>query len=518
MEKLTLETLETWLWQAADIMFGKVDSSEYKNYIFGLLFLKRANDVFFEEVDKLVKDGWDEIDAIEDEDEHLFYLPQAAWWKEITKHTENIGQAIDKALAEIEEHNPSLQGVMTAVYFGDKEKLTDQTLSRLMLHFNKYSLRNDHLYKKDILGDAYEYLIKMFADSAGKKGGEFYTPKPVVKLIVGLIKPEAGQAVYDPTCGSGGMLLESARYIDKHFDRVGGQINVTLKGQEQNLNTWSIAKINMILHGMQDADIRKGDTLGNPKHLKDGEIESFDRVIANPPFSLKKWWDPVESSLQEDDKAPNYTKMVSDPHGRFAFGVPPRNYADLAFVQHMVASLKQNGKMGIVLPHGILFRGSSEGKIRQGLIEADLIEAIIGLPPALFYGTGIPAAILIINKSKPDLVKNKVVFIDASGEYKEGKNQNSLEPENIETIQKAYDQALESGEDIEKMMHLVGVDEIKGNDYNLNIARYIDTSEVEEQVDIDATLANIASLEKEQADIDTKLNRYLDELGFQANA
>lgn len=520
MTQLTLETLEAWLWQSADILRGDIDSSDYKNYIFGLLFLKRANDVFFEEVDKLVADGWNYQDAIEDEDEHLFYLPQASWWKEITKHTENIGQAIDKALAGIEESNASLQGVMTAVYFGDKEKLGDSTLNRLLLHFNKYSLRNDHLYKQDILGDAYEYLIKMFADDAGKKGGEFYTPKQVVRLIVGLIKPEAGQTVYDPTCGSGGMLLESAHYVDEHNDRVGGQINITLKGQEKNLNTWSIAKINMILHGMQDADIRKGNTLSDPKHIKNGELESFDRVVANPPFSAKKWWEPIEKEVDLENvdgtkkKAPNYNNDVTDPHGRFSFGIPPRSYADLAFVQHMIASLKQNGRMGVVLPHGILFRGSSEGKIRQGLLSEDLIEAVIGLPPALFYGTGIPASILIVNKSKPENLKDKVIVIDASGEFKEGKNQNTLEQTHIDKIIHSFDQAWSKGEEIEKFMRLVPMTEITENGYNLNIARYIDTSEPEEQIDINATLQSITEVESQQAEIDQKLNNFLKELGY----
>ncbi len=514
-EKLNLETLESWLWDSANIMRGHIDSSDFKNYIFGLLFLKRASDQFFEEAQIAAdEEGITLEEAIEDEDFHRFYVPEVAWWGNITKKTENIGQAIDQAFSAIEEHNPSLEGVMTTVHFGDSEKLPDTLLSRLLNHFNKHSLANTDLENPDILGNAYEYLIREFADAGGKKGGEFYTPKEVVQLLVQLIKPEAGNSIYDPTCGSGGMLIESAKYIAAHGGMVGEFVDCTLKGQEKNLGTWAICKINMIVHNFKDSDIRKGDTLGSPKHIINGELETFDRVIANPPFSLKEWWEAAESDLKTDANGktitPKYNKQVSDEYGRFKYGIPPRGYGDFAFLQHMVSVLKQNGKMGIVLPHGVLFRGSSEGKIREGLLKDDLIEAIIGLPEKLFYNTGIPASIIIINKSKPEHLKNRVIFIDASNEYKEAKNQNSLTPENIEKVVSSYD----AFEDIEKYMRVVDLEEIKENDYNLNIARYIDTSELEEIVDIQEVLGRISEIEAKEQEIDSKLNGFLRELGF----
>jgi len=515
MQKLTLETLERWLWDSADLMRGHIDSSDFKNYIFGLLFLKRANDQFVEEANIAVsEDDVSLAEALEDEDYHQFFIPFDAYWSELTKKTENIGQSLDKAFSLIEENNPQLDGVMTAVHFGDSEKLPDELLARLLQHFNKYSLANEHLDNPDILGTAYEYLIREFADDGGKKGGEFYTPKEVVNLVVNLIKPEAGNSIYDPTCGSGGMLIESANYIKKSGGVIGKFVDAKLYGQEKNLSTWAICKINMIVHNLKDSDIQKGDTLSAPKHLEDGDLKSFDRVIANPPFSLKKWWASAESNIKTDEKgkeiAPKYNSVVSDEYGRFKYGIPPRGYGDLAFVQHMVSVLKNDGRMGVVLPHGILFRGGTEGKIRQGLLNDDIIEAIVGLPEKLFYNTGIPASIIIINKNKADNLKNRVVFIDASSEYKDGKNQNTLTQENIKKIVDAYD-GLQT---IDKFMRVVEMSEIVENDYNLNISRYIDTSEDEIIIDIKAVREEIMELESKEKEIDTKLNEYLTSLGF----
>ena len=516
--KLDLATLESWLWDSANILRGSIDSSDFKNYIFGLLFLKRANDVFEEEVERIMqRDGIPREDA---EEETYFYIPPEARWEEIKKVTENIGEALDKAFAAIEQENTTLEGVMTATKFGDKEKLSDDVLQRLLRHFNRYSLRNEDLYTPDLLGDAYEYLIKQFADDAGKKGGEFYTPKGVVKLIVQLIKPQPKQKVYDPTAGSGGMLVESARFIARQPDgRVGNNINVSLYGQEKNLGTWAIAKLNMLLHGFMDADLRKGDTLTDPKHKDEhNELMLFDRVIANPPFSQDRWWTPAETHLEkrldkngrEKEIAPNYKKVVVDKYGRFQFGIPPRGYADLAFLQHMIAVTRQDGRVGCVLPHGTLFRGGAEGRIRKGIIDADLIEGIVGLPSALFYNTGIPASIWIINKSKPEGLKDRIIIIDASGEYKEGKNMNELLDGHIAKITEAYD----GRQDVDKFMRVVDKAEIVENDYNLNISRYIDTSEPEPEVDLAAVKQTITELERKEAEIDMKLKAFLDELGI----
>ena len=518
MTLLSLSALETWLWDSADILRGSIDSSDFKNYIFGLLFLKRANDVFEEEVENIIQTEM--INRKEAEAETYFLIPEEARWKALTGKTENIGEALDKAFAAIERENTQLEGVMTAIKFGDKEKLSDDLLQRLLRHFNQYSLRNADLYTPDILGDAYEYLIKMFADDAGKKGGEFYTPKGVVKLIVGLIKPQPKSLVYDPTCGSGGMLIESAKYIaEQPNGKIGNNINVSLFGQEKNLGTWAICKINMILHNFMDADIRKGDTLTDPKHKDDkNNLMLFDRVIANPPFSQNKWWAPAETNIgkrldkdgKEKEISPNYNKVVVDKHGRFQFGIPPRGYADLAFLQHMVAVLKEDGRMGIVLPHGTLFRGGTEGAIRQKLLEKDVIEGIIGLPTALFYNTGIPASIWIINKSKPERLKNKVIILDASSEFKEGKAQNQLEDIHTLKVIDAYDKE----QDMDKFMRVVEMAEIRENDYNLNISRYIDTNEAEEEIDLKAVLESISRLEEKEKAIDGKLNQYLKELGL----
>ncbi|ARR45359.1 type I restriction endonuclease subunit M [Vibrio campbellii] len=546
VEKISLEELKTWLWGSANIMRGTVDSSDFKNYIFGLLFLKRLSDVFDERVEAVMEEegcNAEEAMALIQEDNPEQFVPVYARWNKLIERTENIGEYIDEAFAEIEHQNPSLEKVLTAIQFGDKEKLSNELLTRLLRHFNQHKLGNKNLYKADLLGDAYEYLIGKFADDAGKKGGEFYTPHEVVELIVKLIDPQPGHEIYDLTCGCGGMLVESARHIKENYENgtIMGKPNCKLYGQEKNLGTWAIAKLNMFLHNL-DGDIKRGDTLVNPLH-KDGEgLQTFDRVIANPPFSIKNWWEPLELNggkiVGDNGKERNvkYSTDLKDPYGRFGLGVAPRTKADLAFVQHMVASTKDDGRIGVVVPHGVLFREGDEGKIRKGMLigndefKGDLIEGVVGLPPALFFNTGIAAAVLIINKDKPAALKNKVIFVDASAEFGEGKAMNFLRESDIKRITTEYSKAKQALVDagvqtedklselldsvsVDKYLRVVDITEIKQNDFNLNISRYIDTSEEEEKVDVKGTLLKISSIDKELKVTDEKLNKLLNLIG-----
>ncbi|MBT4921706.1 MAG: SAM-dependent DNA methyltransferase [Rickettsiales bacterium] len=493
-EKFTQAQLEQHLWRAADILRGSIDSSDYKHYIFGLLFFKRLSDVWQEEYEQAYATFKDE-ELAADPDEHRFAIPEGAFWDDLAKQSTNIGEHLNNAFHKIEDANLRLKDIFQDIDFNNKQRFPDSILQKLIQHFDKYRLRNSDV-SADMLGNSYEYLIKKFADDSGKKGGEFYTPEYVVKLMVKMLAPKEGMSVYDPTCGSGGMLIQSYHALQE------AGLNpktLSLAGQEKNLNTWAICKMNMFLHDIDDAVIDRGDTLRNPRNLVSESskgLKQFDRVIANPPFSLKEWgydiWDK------------------GDPYGRDIYGCPPKSYGDLAFVQHMIASLKDDGRMAVVLPHGVLFRGGAEGRIREGLLNQDLIEAVIGIAPNLFYGAGIPACILLINKNKPADKTGKVMIINGAEEYKEGKAQNTLTEENVARFVSTY----ESWQDVERFARLVLISEITTNDHNLNIARYVHTAEEEEPIDVKAELSSLKDLIAKRDEAENVMMKHLQGLGY----
>lgn len=496
-EHLTLDKLERYLWSAADILRGSIDSSDYKNYILGLLFVKRVSDRFDEECEALIEHGHEP----EDKDEHQFFVPKKARWSELQKQATNVGEKLNVACSALEDANPvALQGVLAGIDFNDERRLGDAknrdiVLGKLVQHFAKLSLKNADLSEPDMLGRAYEYLIERFADDAGKKGGEFYTPRKVVQLIVELLQPKEGMRICDPTCGSGGMLIECAKYVERHR---GNAENLTLHGQEKNLGTWAICKMNMLLHGRFDVRVEKGDTIRDPKLLNGGALELYDRVIANPPFSLDEWGREFAEH---------------DPFGRFRFGLPPKSKGDLAFVQHMVAVLSDRGRLGVVMPHGVLFRGSSEGEIRRRLVMEDLIEIVVGLPSNLFYGTNIPAALLLIRRTKEPSRRGTVMLIDASNSFQEGAAQNHLRDSDIQVIVSTCN----AWRDVPSLAHVATIDEIKRNDFNLNITRYIEAAGTAGKVDLRASLTDLQEAENARLIADRHLNDLLRVLGYDRN-
>jgi len=472
--KLTLSQIEQYLSKAAWILKGPVDASDFKVYIFPLLFFKRLSDVYDEEFQEALKesDGDKEYAALPEF--HRFEIPKDCHWNDVRETTNNVGQAIEKAFRGIEQANQELlYGIFGDAQWSNKNKLSDRLLIDLIEHFSQYSLSNS-LVEPDILGQAYEYLIKHFADLTNKKAGEFYTPRSVVHLLGLILDPHESESVYGLACGTGGMLLECVNHLQKRGE---DYRTLTLYGQEKNLTSSSIARMNMFLHGIEDFQIVRGDTLRNPAFFAADGLKTFDCVIANPPFSLEDWG------------AENW---VNDPYGRNIAGVPPQSNGDMAWVQHMIKSMNSTGRMTVVLPHGALFRKGAEGRIREALLKQDLLEAVIGLGPNIFYGTQLAACVMVFRQIKSAGKKGKVIFIDGSEQVRVGRVQNFLEAENVKQLFDWYT----TFEDVENYVKVSTLEEIAENDYNLNIPLYV------EKVIED----NLPSVEEALADLKTAWN------------
>jgi type I restriction enzyme M protein len=519
--KITQKDINDAVWKACDSFRGSIDPSVYKDYVLTMLFVKYLSDVHDDKYEAhLKKYGGDKERADRVMKHERFVVPEQSHFNYLFDHRNelNIGELIDIALEDLVEANRDKlysedgAGIFQNINFnssvlGDtKDKNT--RLKNLLLDFNKetLNLKPSHLEGTDIIGGAYMFLIENFASDAGKKAGEFFTPKEVSTLIAKLTKSKPGSRICDPTCGSASLLIKAGEEV--------GSDNFSLYGQEANGSTWALAVMNMFLHGFDNATIRWGDTIRNPK-LKEGDaLMKFDTVVANPPFSLDKWG---KSEDKEENKASDSFDPETDKYNRFWRGTPPKSKGDWAFISHMIETAYEGkGKVGVVVPHGVLFRGASEGKIRQKTIEENLLEAVIGLPANLFFGTGIPAAIMIFNRARKDKGQDPVLFIDSSKHYESAKNQNKLRPSDIDHIVDTYrkfnEGKLSTGIVEDKFSFVATFNEIQENEFNLNIPRYVDTFEEEPEVDIAAVQVEIEKLEGEIKTVQDELNKYLAEL------
>lgn len=500
MAKITQDDLNKLLWAAADSARGTVDGGVFKDYVLALLFYKYMSDMHRVERAKLIERYGDDKERIDMRLKNArFVMPDGASFYDVyaQQSADNIGEILNVALQQIEDANDAKLHDIFTVDFNSQAILgpTDQRnkmIRNLLKDFNNADLSE---VDDDILGNAYMYMIERFGTEAGKKAGEFFSPRTLCKLVAQLAAPKAGDRICDPACGSGGLLLLAGAEVEKS-----GSKDYALYGQEKTGTTYNLARMNMFLHGLDSARIEWGDTLNNPL-LRDGNgLMKFDVVVANPPFSLDKWGDK---------------SLENDKYNRFWRGMPPASKGDYAFISHMVETAKaKEGRVAVIVPHGVLFRGSSEGRIRQALIQENILDAVIGLPSGLFQTTGIPVAVLIFDRSREPGGKNEnrkdVLFIDASREFTAGKNQNTLSDENIAKIVDTYKKRSE----IDKYSHVATFDEIKENDFNLNIPRYVDTFEEETPVDIPATRKRIAELTAELSKTTAEMEKYLKELGL----
>lgn len=488
-DKLTISQLEQYLSKAAWILKGPVDASDFKVYIFPLLFFKRISDVYDEEYQNALEESEGDKEYANLPEFHRFIIPKACHWKDVREQTTNVGLAIEKALRGIEQSNQEfLYGIFGDAQWSNKNKLSDRLLVDLIEHFSQYNLSNANV-DSDLLGNAYEYLIKHFADLTNKKAGEFYTPRSVVHLLGLILDPKEGQTIYDPACGTGGMLLEC---VDHLKDKKKDYRTLKLYGQEKNLTSSSIARMNMFLHGIEDFQIIRDDTLRNPGFFSADGLKNFDCVIANPPFSLKQWG------------AENW---ANDPYGRNIAGVPPKGNGDMAWVQHMIKSMNKTGRMTVVLPHGALFRKNAEGRIRKALLEMDLLEAVIGLGPNIFYGTQLAACVMVFKQKKEKKKKNKVLFIDASDQVRVGRAQNFLEAQHVTQIFKWY----KKYEDVENYVKVADQADLEENDYNLNIPLYVEKIIEDNLPSVEEALADLKEAWSESQKAEKKFKKILKE-------
>lgn len=505
--KLTQQDINRIVWKACDSLRPVMGSGSYKDYILTLLFVKYLSDVWKEKANELrIKYDGNKDMVKRQLKRERFFLPEQSSFDFLfeNRNESNIGELIDIALTKLEDENRSkLAMVFRSISFNSETafgptKQRNQILKNLLTDLSELNLEPSHLANNDVIGDSYEYLISMFAGEAGKKAGEFYTPSEVSTLLAKLINPQSGDRICDPACGSGSLLIKVAKEIEGK--------NYALYGQENNGSTWALARMNMFLHEEDNAEIAWGDTLNNPQLKEKDALMKFDIVVANPPFSLDKW---------------GAEQASTDEFNRFHRGIPPKSKGDYAFISHMIeTTFEDKGKVGVIVPHGVLFRGSSEGKIRQQLIDENLLEAVVGLPANLFFGTGIPAAILLFNKAKG--ANKDVLFIDASAEFESGKNQNKMSNANIDKIVAEFKKfkalpslETEKGEVLtDKFSYRATLQDIKDNEYNLNIPRYIDTFEEEAQVEIKDVHTDIVNLKEQLAETEAKMEQYLKELNL----